>query len=156
MTAKVYVKMRGNGLQGRCTCKRVGRGVFSNLGALLKKTGRSLLNSGKKVLPSVIKQVAPTLLTVATANLSEKASRAGVPDSIINLGNQLAQRGARDLAKDPNKGLNKTETAVSSFLSDKSADILSKLISGDKGSGLRPLGRGNYLREARNSLSRQF
>jgi hypothetical protein len=117
-----------------------GNGFFSNVGSFLKKTGRSLLGQAKSILPAVAKELAPTLITAASAKLGEQASKAGVPDAVINLGNQLAQSGAQKLQKSATtntKGLSESQRNVSNFITDKSADLLGSLLSRAEGRGVR-------------------
>jgi hypothetical protein len=144
---KVYT-MRSSSMQGRGKCcKMTGHGFFSNVGNFLKKTGRSLLGQAKVILPAVAKELAPTLLATASAKLGEQASKAGVPDAVVNLGNQLAQSGAQKLQKSATantKGLTESQRNVSNFITDKSADLLGSLLSRaeNRGSGVMNLGRG--------------
>jgi hypothetical protein len=148
MPMKKVSTMRPSSLYGRGKCcKQTGYGFFSNMGSLLKKTGRSLLGQAKSILPQVAKELAPTLITAATAKLGEQASKAGVPDAVINLGNQLAQSGAQKLqasATSGAKALPENQRKVSNFITDKSADLLGSLLSraDAKGSGVRNLGQG--------------
>lgn len=149
----------GQGVKGKKCCKQVGHGFFSNVGKFLNKTGRVILGQAKKVLPVVAKELAPTLITSASAKISEQALKAGVPDAVINLGNQLAQQGAQSIqksAKESTQGLSDNQKRVSNFITDKSADLLGSLLSRaeSKGSGVRLFSQGRGVKNFGGSLLR--
>lgn len=160
---KVYT-MRPTYGRGKC-CQTIGHGFFSNVGNFLRKTGRTLLGQAKTILPVVAKELAPTLLTTASAKLAERATKAGVPDSVINLGSQLAQTTAQNIqksGKSSGEALSNDQQKVSKFITDKSADLLGSLLaraesrgSGVRnlGGGVRNLGRGLLTTEATNLFS---
>lgn len=138
-------EMHMNG-RGKC-CKQIGTGFFGSVNKFLQKTGRTLLGQARTILPVVAKELAPTLITSASAKLAEQATKAGVPDQVVNLGSQLAQRGAQNLQKSATSGsksLSDDQRKVSNFITDKSADLLGSLLSRaqSKGSGVKNLGQG--------------
>jgi hypothetical protein len=155
-----YVRIknpRQNIGRGGGKCYVVHGGGFNTrfLKALAKNAGRNILGAFKslapkikEIAPSVVRNVAPQLITAAASLAGERAAKKGLPDSFVNYGAELAQKGAQrvsqyNLEAEKKQPLSKTQKLVSDFVSDKSSDLLgSLLMKATQGNGVRNLGKG--------------
>jgi len=138
---KRFRRIPGRGKQYKainCNCLH-GRGFKS----FFKKTGRKLLNfgrvaskfafdQGKTILPGVLKQVGPELLSIASNSALSKASKMGAPDGMVNFASRMAQGQSKRLAdsRDASKSdMTQTQQLVSDFVSKQSMDILGSMLN---------------------------
>lgn len=141
-------------LPGRAKIYEVqGRGMFSGLRKLARRTGKTFLKGSKYIgkqavrqakllAPVIAKDLAPELVTLGANKLAEKAAQKGAPDFAVNLGTSLAQQGARKIRDSEGPKLSKNQKLVSDFISGKSADLLGDLLS-RQGSGVRGFSGGS-------------
>ena len=134
---------------------------------LAKNTGRHILGAIKTIAPSLVRNVAPQLITTAASFAGEKLAKKGVPDSFVNFGAAQAQKLAQSASKygledEKKQPLSKTQKLVSDFVSNKGNDLLGQLLlkatapasangkgTRNLGSGTRNLGKGLEASEAR-------
>ena len=138
-------------LPGRAKVYEIqGRGMFSGLRKLARRTGKTFLKGSKYIgkqavrqakllAPVIAKNLAPELITLGANKLAEKAAQKGAPDFAVNLGTSLAQQGANKIKNSEGPKLSKNQKLVSDFISGKSADLLGDLLS-RQGSGVRNFG----------------
>lgn len=124
-----------------------GKGFFDGVKSLFGRASKTLLKSAKPIAKSLLKELAPVALTTVTSKAGEALAKQGVPDSLINAGSQLAQRGAQTLQKRLDApALSESQKQVKNFISNNSQSLLADLIarkgSGVRGLGVRPLGGG--------------
>lgn len=124
-----------------------GAGFFSNLAKWGKKTGKKLLNTGKKhakvIAPLVAKELGSAVVSHAGNQLLAKANQKGlINDSNTNKLSKYVQDGAKAI-KDSNKKSKASDSQklVADLISDKSADLLGQLMS-RRGNGVLGFGSG--------------
>ena len=132
--------MMNGGLTGRKAFEMSGQGFFDDLGRLIKRGVRTGVRQGKQFLPSLAKQLAPTVLSVLSSQGAKALSDAGVPDFAVNAVSSLGQQAARRVEQAPTPKLNPQQQAVSGFINKQSEQLLQNLLAKRAGAGVRPLG----------------
>jgi hypothetical protein len=127
-----------------------GNGFLKDARRMLRRAGRFLVKNGKVITRDVASSLGPQILTLLASKAGEEASKAGVPDFIVNQSAKLAQQGAQKLGDviKPQEELSKNQKLVSSFVNSQSSDILNEILkrSGNGvGNGARLLGNGSRL-----------
>jgi len=119
----------------------MGNGFLDDMWSFGKKAKDFLYRQGKVIAPELLRQLGPHVLSIMSAKAAEKASKAGVPDKLVNAASKAAQKESQRLAKKkPNKNLNENQRLVSDVISSQAEDLFSSILS--KGSGVKLLGQG--------------
>jgi hypothetical protein len=117
-----------------------GDGIWDDFKRYANKSGAFLSRNAKAIAPEIVRALAPHLLSIAAAKGAEAASRAGVPDSIVNTTSKIAQKQAQDLSKKkPSASLTQNQKLVSSFLTNTGDEVLASML---RGRGVKTYGQG--------------
>ena len=130
--------------KGRVRVKRVvGRGFWRNLRKFARRSGDFLINN-KAVGADILRQLGPHVLTLLASKAGEKASKAGVPDSVINNLAGKVQEQAKILGESKGEELSPNQKLVSGFVNQQSQQILDQILK-RTGNGAKQLGSGSIL-----------
>lgn len=127
---------------------QAGDGFMDDAKRLAKRSSHLLVRHGKIIGKDVLRSLGPHVLSFLASKGAEHASKAGVPDFIVNEASKLVQHGAQKLAEPKGEKLSKNQRLVSNFVNNQSQDILNQILkrSGNGvGGGARLLGTGARL-----------
>ena len=121
-----------------------GNGFLKDARRMLRRAGRFLVKNGKVITRDVASSLGPQILTLLASKAGEEASKAGVPDFIVNQSAKLAQQGAQKLGDviKPQEELSKNQKLVSSFVNSQSSDILNEILKRSGNGVIPPRGNG--------------
>ncbi len=131
-----------------------GTGIKESAGKYAKKAAQFAVRQGKVILPSILKAIAPELISYAGSKASQKLSKAGLSDDLVNKFSKGTQYAANRASKANVPELSNNQQAVSNFLSGQSKNLLQDILS--KGNGVSRIGSGQGSGVARygNGVSR--
>lgn len=123
-----------------------GEGVLNDLGQYLKSGVTRGFKSGKKLLPGLVKHLAPSILAYGSSQLAKAAAERGAPDMAVNAISSLGQKAAQHVASSK-KGpkLSSQQEVVSNFINNQSEKLLHDLLA-KRGAGLKAKQAGSGVR----------